>query len=276
MKKELNLVITLEKIKLISVNALYNAGLMYRGGKPVPYIYKSPEAKKLEAVIDEQLRAVNWEDHIEWLTNTKQFTVTQQYIFKNGIKIKDVSNFEKHCSDVITRFIRSELGITTFDDSLFSDVHLYKSIIPGSDNEYFCFKISPSNFNMRFDQLEKPEQILFHFEGDSTWETKEFKKEFKALGLKYQLCNTDKKIKDHNTDVYFVNYDEETFMEKLIDLMDILYSKKDSGFCYVGILGNPKDSVVDKINSLGGSTIKAMKLEKHIDIIKLFKDDATC
>ena len=275
MKKELSIVITLEKIKLISVNALYNAGLMYRGGRPVPYIYKSPDAKKFEAIMDEQLRALNWEDHIEWLTNTKQFTVTQQYIFKSGIKSRDVSNVEKLCSDGFVRFVRSELGITTFDDSLFSDVHLYKSIIPGSTREYLCFKISPSDFNMRFDQMDKPEQILFHFEGDSDWETKEFKKEFKDLGLKYQLCNTDKKIKDHNTDVYFLDYRDEDFTEKLIDLMDVLYSKKDSGFCYVGILGEPKESIISKINDLGGSNIKAIGIEEHKDIIGLFKNEDT-
>jgi hypothetical protein len=45
MKKEINLIITLEKLKLISVNALYNAGLMYKAGRPVPYIYKSADAK---------------------------------------------------------------------------------------------------------------------------------------------------------------------------------------------------------------------------------------
>lgn len=274
MKKEINLIITLEKIKLISVNALYNAGLMYKGGKPVPYIYKSADAKKFEAIMDEQLRALDWKDHIEWLTNTKQFTVTQQYIFKSGIKSRDVSNVEKLCSDAFVRFVRSELGITTFDDSLFSDVHLYKSIIPGSDKEYLCFKISPSNFNMRFDQMEKPEQVLFHFKGEPTWETKEFKKSFKDLGLKYQLCTTDKKIKDHNTDVYLLDANDPCFMEDIIDVMDFMYSHKDSGFCYVGIFGNPKAEVVEKLNSLGGSNIKTVMLNNYEDIIdKLFKSN---
>ena len=272
MKKEINLMITLEKLKLLSVNAMYNAGLMYKGGRPVPYIYKSADAKKFESIMDDQLRAIDWKDHIDWLTNTKQFTVTQQYIFKSGIKRRDVGNVEKLCSDCFVRFVRTELGISNFDDSLFSDIHLYKSIIPGSNNEYLCLKISPSNFNMRFDKIEEPEQILFHFDGEPTWETKEFKKSFKDIGLKYQLCTTDKKIKDHNTDVYFLDVQDPSFMEKVIDLMDFIYSHKDSGFCYVGILGNPRQETVAKLNDLGGSNIKVQSIQEHKDIIKLFEN----
>lgn len=271
MKKEINLMITLEKLKLISVNSLYNAGLLYKGGKPVPYIYKSAEAKKFEAIMDEQLRALDWTEHIEWLSTTKQFSIVQNYIFKSGIKRRDVGNVEKLVSDCFVRFVKNELGIATFDDAQFSDIHLYKSIIPGSQNEYVCFKIYPSNFNMRFDQIEKPEQILIHFEGDSTWETKEFKKAFKELGLKYQLCNTDKKIKDHNTDAYILDASQPDFHAKTIDLMDFIYAHKDSGFCYVGILGNPDPQVVAKLNDLGGSNIKVQHIKDYINLVDLFK-----
>ena len=276
MKKDNIKVIIKIKDGFISVNSLYSAKVDFSRGKPHAKMYKNPKATVVERVVRDQLRAVDWSDYIDFLRTTKKFKLLIQLIVKSNVSRKDISNYIKNLEDIWTRFVREDLGISSYDDRLHVEVHAYKSTIPGIEEEIACLQVSESNFNMRFDQLEKPEQILFHFEGDSTWETKEFKKEFKALGLKYQLCNTDKKIKDHNTDVYFVSYDEETFMEKLIDLMDILYSKKDSGFCYVGILGNPKDSVVDKINSLGGSTIKAMKLEKHIDIIKLFKDDATC
>lgn len=271
MNKEINLIITLEKIKLISVNALYNAGLSYKGVKPVPYIYKTPLAKRFEAIMDEQLRAINWEEHIGWISETKQFTMTQQYIFKSGIKRRDVGNVEKLSTDCLVRFIRNELGVSTFDDALISDAHLYKSIIPGSQNEYLCIKLTPSDFNMRFDQIDKPEQILIHTSGDISWENKDFKKAFKDLGLKYQLSTTDKKIKDHNTDVYFLNSSSENFTEDLIDVMDFLYSHKDSGFCYVGIFGDPKPEIVKKLNDLGGSNIKAGPIKDYIDIINFFK-----
>lgn len=276
MKKDNIKVIIKIKDGFVSTNELYAARVNYSGGRPHAQVYKTPRAVAADRVIKDQLRAVDWTDYIDFLSNTRKFKLVIQIVMKSNVNRKDLSNALKALEDSWTSFVHDELGIKTYDDRLHVEIYAYKSTIPGIEEEIAFIQVSESNFNMRFDQLEKPEQILFHFEGDSTWETKEFKKEFKALGLKYQLCNTDKKIKDHNTDVYFVNYDEETFMEKLIDLMDILYSKKDSGFCYVGILGNPKDSVVDKINSLGGSTIKAMKLEKHIDIIKLFKDDATC
>jgi 1-deoxy-D-xylulose-5-phosphate synthase len=107
-----------------------------------------------------------------------------------------------------------------------------------------------------------------------TGRAKEFKKSFKDLGLKYQLCTTDKKIKDHNTDVYLLDANDPCFMEDIIDVIDFMYSRKDSGFCYVGIFGNPKAEVVEKLNSLGGSNIKTVMLNNHEDIIdKLFKNN---
>ena len=52
MKKEIRVLITLEKgLKLVSVNSLYMAaGLLYKAGKPVPYIYKASQAKRFEAI----------------------------------------------------------------------------------------------------------------------------------------------------------------------------------------------------------------------------------
>lgn len=276
MKKELNLVITLGKdFKLPSVNALYKAGLKYVGGRPIPYIYKDASVKKLEALVDDQLRAIDFSEHIGWIRETKQFSVTNQYILKSGVHRRDVDNMTKAVVDFLTRFIKNELGVSGFDDALFSEMHLYKSIIPKSEHEYLCMRITPSQHNMFFNQIEKPKQILFHFTGDDTgWEDKEFKKTFKELGIKYQLCNTDKKIKEHDTDVLFVNYDLPNFNEAVIEIMEFIYEHKDHGFCFIGVLGDPAKEFIEHLNSLGGSNIRAIGLSKHIDIANLFKLDS--
>ena len=271
MKKEINILITLEKLKFLSVNAIYKAGQVLRGGKLVPYIYKDSTAKKFESIVDDQLRAIDFSEHLDWLRETKRFTVTQQYILKSGINRRDVGNLEKLVSDCCVRFIKNELKITHFDDSEFTDVHLYKSTIPGSQNEYLCIKIAPSSHNIRFDQIEKPEQILIHFRGNQDWETKDYKNAFKELSLKYQLCTTDKKIKDHNTDVIYINSEDPDFTEQIVDLMDFIYLHKDSGFVFVGIFGNNvRDELIEKIDNFGGSNIRALKIEDHKDITKLF------
>lgn len=271
MKKEIKVTVKI-KDGFISVNSLYAAKLSYSGGRPHAQMYKNPKATVVERVVRDQLRAVDWTDYMDFLRTTKKFKLLIQLIVKSNVSRKDISNYIKNLEDIWTRFVREDLGIDSYDDRLHVEVHAYKSTVPGLEEEIACIQVCESNFNMRFDVIEKPEQILFHFEGDSDWETKEFKKGFKDLGLKYQLCNTDKKIKDHNTDVYFLDYRDEDFTEKLIDLMDVLYSKKDSGFCYVGVLGEPKDSIISKINDLGGSNIKAIGIEEHKDIIRLFKE----
>ena len=266
--KELKIMITLDKVKLISVNQLYRAGIIMRGGKQVPYIYKNAEAKRTENIITEQLRAIDFSEHLDWLKETKLFTVTNQYILKTGISRRDVSNFTKSADDTLVRFIKNELGISHFDDSEFTDEHLYKSIIPGSAHEYLCISIKPSNFNMRFDQVLKPQQILIHPSSQDYEESKEFKKKLKKdLGLAYQIEGKAKKIKDHDTDIFFINTNNKSGIDIISDIMDYLYSgHKDGGFTYYGFLGsntNMIQELVNKINSFGLSNIKAGVVENN-------------
>lgn len=273
MKKDIRVTIKIRD-GFVSVNALYAARISYSGGRPHAQMYKNPKAVAVERVMRDQLRAIDWTDYMDFLRNTKKFKLLIQLVVKSNVNRKDISNYIKALEDNWTRFVHDDLGIETYDDRLHVEVHAYKSIVPGLEEEIACLQICESNFNMRFDQMEKPEQVLFHFKGEPTWETKEFKKSFKDLGLKYQLCTTDKKIKDHNTDVYLLDANDPCFMEDIIDVMDFMYSHKDSGFCYVGIFGNPKAEVVEKLNSLGGSNIKTVMLNNYEDIIdKLFKSN---
>lgn len=201
---EIKIVITLDNMKLISVNALYRAGLLYKGGKPVPYIYKVADAKKFEGIVDEQLRAIDWKPYLDTLKNTKYWNITNQYILKTGISSRDVSNLTKLTDDTITRFIHSELGISTFDDSKFIEEHLYKSILPGSEKEFLCVCLSPSGFEYRFDKVPRPSKFLFHSDNHK-FVTKEFREFMKSQDLEFQVLDTKFKIKERDTDFYWID-----------------------------------------------------------------------
>ena len=269
---EIKLFITLSG-KIQSINSMYKPGIIYKGGTPVPYIYKSAESKKMCEVITEALRGINWKEYEDWLRSTKQFTVTQSYIFKNHISRRDVGNCEKAVSDTIVRFINNDLGIETFDDSMFTDLHLYKNILPGSEKEYICISIKESNYNIRYDIIEKPSRALIHFEGESTWETKDFKNKMKELGLKYQLYNTDKKIREHDTTVYLISSEGKRQVDLITSIIDDIYKHKDNTNEFVLYVIKDNNDLVEKINSFNLSHIKAEtimedKLENSIELWK--------
>ena len=261
MRNEIKIVITLDNMKLISVNALYRAGILYRGGKPVPYIYKVSEAKKFESILDNQLRAIDWTEHLGWLAETKYFTITNQYILKSGLNSRDVSNFTKCADDCVTRFIHDELGIKTFDDSKFIDEHLYKSILPGSDKEFLCICLAPSTFDFRYDRIQKPQQALIHFELDTdiSWNNTKFRKMMKEKAVGYQLCNTTRKIKEHDTNIFLIDSTGKNKLDLITGLYDYIYAHKDNtgDFTYYGFYQSTDQDLVNKINSFGLANIQA-------------------
>lgn len=241
MKKEIQILITLEKgLKLVSVNSLYMAGLLYKAGKPVPYIYKASQAKRFEAIVDDQLRAVDFSEHMDWLRETKQFTMTQQYILKSGVSRRDCGNFEKLSTDVITRFFKNELGLVDFDDSMFSDLHLYKSVIPGGDNEYLLIKISPSGFNMRFDLTPKPEYIWIF--GRSLDQITAFLPPLPKRLLKKEKYLYPAEYDKADTKVYILrptDYNATLIPAIYKDILEAGYTG--FGFIFVGIIGGQEE-----------------------------------
>lgn len=258
--KELKVVITLDD-KIQSLNSVYRAGLIYRGGKPMPYIYKSSEAKKMGSIIQEELRAIDWTPYLDWLKESKYFTLTYTFIFKSGITRRDVDNPTKCIQDYFTRYIHDELGISTFDDSKFSDIHLYKNIIPGGDHEYICISIKPSTYELRYDQIERPEQALIIFDDSFTENINERKvrEVMKSKEISYQLCNTKRKIKDHDTEILILDSEEKKRIDFITDVLDIVYKNKDniSSFKYLGFVRDTDKDLSEKINSFGLHNIKS-------------------
>lgn len=81
------------KEKFISVNNLYRPRITYVGGRPKAVTYKNPDATKAEAVIREQLRAIDFSEYREFLSKTKQFKLFIQFVFKSNVSRKDSSNY---------------------------------------------------------------------------------------------------------------------------------------------------------------------------------------
>lgn len=156
--KELNVLITL-KSKFVSVNALYNARVIYKAGKPIAAIYKNPEANRVESEVRCQLFAVDFSDYLDWLRTTKQFELHLKFILKKNASHKDSSNLIKNLEDIWTRFVVNDLGISEYDDSMHIKVTAEKSIIPGASSEYAILTLRESKANIRYDIDPKPEKV---------------------------------------------------------------------------------------------------------------------
>ena len=246
-------------VKLQSINNVYKAGIIIKGGKNVPYIYKSAECKKMCSLITDSLRAVDFSQHLEWIKNTKWFDITQNYVLKDGIRRRDTENFAKPITDTIVRYFNEELGLTDFDDSQILSEFLYKSYLPGSQNEYICIELRPSTFNPRFDQIQKPEIMKIH---SDTWKPK--KSELEPYGVR-EILKKDKG--NYDTDIWFL---ENSDPKKIIEVLENCDFRKQGGFSYIGVLCDGIDIWIDKFNSYG-SNIKAKRIEKEADILELFE-----
>lgn len=286
MKKELKLVIQL-KSRFISVNSLYKAKVLYKFGKPIASLYKNPKANDIEHEIREQLRALDLTEYKEWLTNTKGFKLFIQFIFKKNISNSDVSNYIKNLEDILTRYIKEDLGIDNYDDSKHIEISAVKSIIPKSKHEYACVQLTESTFNTRLDQIEKPEKFYLggEIDSDNDWK-KELIPELDKRGYSYFCPISKEQDKDEinkcNSYLFILTpkIKDMFSLAKIINLTwECITSGK--GFIYVGIIGSISDWGEDKYNSLkeyllminnissGNSRIKTGFINNTIDILNL-------
>ena len=96
MSKELNLLLTLSREKIISVNALYKAGVKRVAGKIIPYIYKDPKAAVIESELRDQLLAVDFSEYLDFFRTTRFFSITISFILKSNVMRRDVQNLENY------------------------------------------------------------------------------------------------------------------------------------------------------------------------------------
>lgn len=255
----------------VSVNALYSAKLSYSGGRPHAQMYKNPKAAKIENIVRNQLKAVDFSDYIDFLRTTKSFNFTLQLVAKSNIGRKDTSNYIKNIEDIWTRFVKEDLGIDTYDDRLHTEVHAFKSIIPKADEELALLCISESHFNTRFDIIEKPEKVFF----DGTSIDKDLVKELKRRKVKF--FNQEEDRAKCNTHLHIITPETRGIFD-VAKCINSAYQHLDHGFCFVGIVKEGWDesyiesfqATIDLINNLGGSNIKAKFIEKPLDMLEYF------
>lgn len=95
-KKPFNFLLTLKREKILSVNALYLAGLKRVGGKSIPYIYKNPKSHIIEGEIRNQLGALDWSEWLDFFRDTRYFSITISFILKSNLMRRDVQNLENY------------------------------------------------------------------------------------------------------------------------------------------------------------------------------------
>lgn len=233
--KQLNFVLATDS-KIVSINSLYGAKIGYKAGRPFPQLYRSQAAMRFEREVRDQLLALRLDQEwVEWFKTTKHFSMTVNFILRTGISRRDVSNCDKALIDTITRFIKFDLGCEDFDDSLFSDVHFYKSTIPQGSKEYCCVQITESTHEMRFDVIPKPERLWF-WEGCTKRPDLPKVPKRKKKGEIYleevqnkQEANTYMYILDSSTALT-----PELFFKLSEDKTNVL--RRSSGFLYIGLL----------------------------------------
>ena len=234
-KKPFNFLLTLTREKIISVNALYLAGIKKVGGKNIPYIYKNPKANIIEGEIRNQLGAIDWSEWLDFFKETKYFSITISFILKSNLMRRDVQNLDKNVIDVITKYIHDDLGISSFDDSLFLDVYFTKSIIPKSSSEYIAIQIRESKHNPRFDIIDVPENIYVL---DSGLKSK-FRKYAKENSLAVKFYS-DVKDKDKcNTEIEYIHPGDNIgdLFAKIPEHISYIKSSENK-FYWIGILGD--------------------------------------
>ena len=234
-KKPFNFLLTLTREKIISVNALYLAGIKRVGGKNIPYIYKNPKANIIEGEIRNQLGAIDWSEWLDFFKETKYFSITISFILKSNLMRRDVQNLDKNVIDVITKYIHDDLGISSFDDSLFLDVYFTKSIIPKSSSEYIAIQIRESKHNPRFDIIDVPENIYVL---DSGLKSK-FRKYAKENSLAVKFYSDAKDKEKCNTEIEYIRPGDNIgdLFAKIPEHISYIKSSENK-FYWIGILGD--------------------------------------
>lgn len=231
--EELKIVVQINQ-RFVSVNALYKARVMTVKGKPVAAVYKNPKANEIEREIREQLKEVDFSQYKDWLKNTPGFKLHVQFIFKKNVTRSDTSNYLKSLEDIWTRFVKYDLGIDNYDDSKHVEISAVKSIIPKSKHEYALIYLTESKFNVRFDQIDKPEKFWVGSELDEY--KKEIKKELKARKLK-MIDKLEEKDRC-NSLLYILTPNSKNLITETTNIINVVWESivSDHGFVFIGVL----------------------------------------
>lgn len=266
MKKPECIQFVLSASKILSVNSLYNAKIIGSGSKSFATIYKSGEAKKTEAYIKDQVKAMG--ELPEWINKDTRFDMVITVIFRSGLLRRDLDNTIKLIQDGIFRAL-------DINDSHVMSIRAYKTLCPNIPEEKVCIQLSEAVGEPRFDKLteEKPRPEKIYLTGNN----EDLEKKLSDLGI-----NIDKNLTQDECDCELYLLSPE--MKGLGTIPEIVSSSYESsvgryGSVLVGILGDENSwgedmwkslgKLVEMINKIssGSPRVKASFIENPLDIL---------
>ena len=197
----------------------------------------------------------------------------------------------KSLEDILTRFIKEDLGIENYDDSRHIEVYSVKSIIPKSKHEYACISLSESKFNMRLDKEDKPQRFfLGGTTAGSTWRD-EVIQELEKRKLEYfnpvvpdwndEARKKEEEEKEKCDTMLFLITPEMQGVYSIAEIINSVWEVVTSGngFVYFGVLEDGWDearlrslrATLDMVSEIsqGSSRIKYGMVSKPVEILNL-------
>lgn len=287
MKKPEFIQFVLSASKILSVNSLYNAKIVGNGKKSFATIYKSGEAKKTEAYIKDQVKAMG--ELPEWIGKNTKFDMVITVIFRSGLLRRDLDNTIKLIQDGIFRAL-------DINDSHVMSIKAYKTLCPDISEEKVCIQLSEAVGEPRFDKLTEdlpcPSRIFLGGTcAEDPWR-ETLMPELDKLGISYfnpvvpnwtpeciEIENTEKETKC-DCELYILT----PRMKGVYSVAEMVSAAYESsvghyGSVLVGVLGREEDwgkemwksleATIGLINQISGSSprVKASFIESPLDIL---------
>lgn len=226
-KHEIKLILSVNR--LVSVNAMYSSKIM--NGRAV--IYKTGEAKRAEAYIKEQIRALDIPKNYPWVNEDTLFIMNTNLILNSGFLARDVDNIQKNLIDGIFR----GMGL---NDSHIIRIYSQKTLCKDLKDEKVCvlLKEFTSQKELNLSYIPKPEVIWSSWKNLDDLGIKELGKRRMKDTLYYSTSKSNA-----NTKLYVLDptdgIEYTTFMDILSDITENIVDS--TGLAYIAILGT-KDS----------------------------------
>ena len=277
MKKPNSIRFVLSASKVLSVNALYKAKLVYKSPRnPIATIYKTSEAKKTEAYLKEQVKILDIPNNYKWVNKDTLFKVTINTLITRGLKKVDVDNQAKLLIDSIFRAL-------DINDSHVVELHLYKSVCKDLPEEKILVELSEYVGEPRFDVVSEPLPIpsMIFLGGTCAgdpWRDKIIP-EIEKKGFEYfnpvvsdwtlDCIETENMMKNEYCDSHL--YVLTPSMKGVYSVAEIINSawevrEHNFGSCIVGVMGTKEDwgeaqwkslmATLDLIKNIGGESPK--------------------
>lgn len=288
MKKPESLQFILSASKILSVNSLYNAKIVGNGSKSFATIYKSGQAKKTEAYIKDQVKALG--ELPSWIGKNTKFDMVITVIFKSGLLRRDLDNTIKLIQDGIFRAL-------DINDSHVMSIKAYKTLCPDIPEEKVCIQLSEAVGEPRFDKLTEelpcPSRIFLGGTcAETTWR-ETLMPELDKLGISYfnpvvenwtpECVDIENQEKETKCDCeLYILTPQMKGVYSVAELVSAAYESSVGhyGSVLVGILGTEEEwgkerwrsleATINLVNQISGGSprVKASFVKSPLDILE--------